>query len=852
MEEEKRTAPEPRRLPMREPAFPPHSAPARSAPPVSLPPEGEPSGPVTLPAPEAAPSPPDGPTVTATLPPSLLSLFPAVTDSRERARHLLRDGLSALLGAVFAGGHLAFGVYPFGIALLMGASERLFPLLLGVALGSLALPHGGAVYAALSLLLFALRFALTAKTLPFGESRSVRVALASLGGAALAVYELLLSGPSRAALFFSASALLAPPLFTLLFTGIRGSIPFLAREGTSALAEGPPLGTPEAEGGHAFASPAVGRGVMLLSLGGTLAYCLGAYTLLGLSLGGLFLFCLVFLLAKRRGALLSSAVGLLFGLLPGVAPGALYAPAYALSGLLFGLLSAGGGLPALFLSCLLSSAYGLYAGGLSGLLGILPEVSLSACLIYPFLPRLSRAGEALEEERDELSGRAATLLQEESCASGRRERVAEALSTLSRFFGGRGELAPTPEEYREECRGVLRRLCADCSCRHLCWEGEGLAEAGIAAVSLAASMGERLEEEKLPQGLRDLCPAKEKILEEIADACARHDVRRRRGDHSLFLSEVYAFLGQTLLGKEKGPSRLKEKEALAREVLTPLWEQGKKGRPPLGIAVTAPEGGSPVKIALVVKGGASLAPLKDAASALGEALGLSLSPPECIASLGEEALVFEEAPRFFPKAAVTAAPHPDGEATGDSFRHFLTEDGVFYALLSDGEGRGESAHATSSLAALVLESLLSAGLSPEETFPMLNSLLRETEEESSAALDLFSLDLYSGRARIYKSGAAPSYIKRGRDVYRIRSKSLPLGILKEPDAEQIALDLKEGDALVLFSDGLAPDGEDPMKLLSVLSREEATSPSALSRRLVAEAVASAPPADDATAAVICL
>ena len=96
-----------------------------------------------------------------------------------------------------------------------------------------------------------------------------------------------------------------------------------------------------------------------------------------------------------------------------------------------------------------------------------------------------------------------------------------------------------------------------------------------------------------------------------------------------------------------------------------------------------------------------------------------------------------------------------------------------------------------------------------------------------------------------------SYIKRGGEILRVRSRTMPLGILHSPDAEQINAEVKAGDILVLLSDGLAPDNEDPAWLLSLLSRESGDCLSALATRIVAEAVSRPePPTDDITVGLV--
>ena len=80
--------------------------------------------------------------------------------------------------------------------------------------------------------------------------------------------------------------------------------------------------------------------------------------------------------------------------------------------------------------------------------------------------------------------------------------------------------------------------------------------------------------------------------------------------------------------------------------------------------------------------------------------------------------------------------------------------------------------------------------------------------ECSATVDLCELDLISGTASFLKSGAAPTYIARGGTVYKVYSRTMPIGILKSADARISKFDTQKGDIIVMMSDGCCPDSED--------------------------------------------
>ena len=83
----------------------------------------------------------------------------------------------------------------------------------------------------------------------------------------------------------------------------------------------------------------------------------------------------------------------------------------------------------------------------------------------------------------------------------------------------------------------------------------------------------------------------------------------------------------------------------------------------------------------------------------------------------------------------------------------------------------------------------------------------KSEEESGAALDLLSVDLYTGRVRLYKAGAAPSFTVQQGKVRAVEGAGLPVGILKEVSGKEHRFGMTGGDWVVLVSDGVLGEGD---------------------------------------------
>jgi hypothetical protein len=182
----------------------------------------------------------------------------------------------------------------------------------------------------------------------------------------------------------------------------------------------------------------------------------------------------------------------------------------------------------------------------------------------------------------------------------------------------------------------------------------------------------------------------------------------------------------------------------------------------------------------------------------------------------------------------------DGELCGDTTDAFITDTSYFYSLISDGMGSGAEAAFTSGVCAMFIEKMLSAGNRADITLRMLNNVIRSENmgcgSECSATVDLLELDLMSGVASFIKSGAAPTYIAREGTVYKISSRTMPVGIIKDADARITKFDTKSGDVIVMISDGCSPDSEDCPWLVEYLCacmpfRIDGADPSSFCERL---------------------
>ena len=104
---------------------------------------------------------------------------------------------------------------------------------------------------------------------------------------------------------------------------------------------------------------------------------------------------------------------------------------------------------------------------------------------------------------------------------------------------------------------------------------------------------------------------------------------------------------------------------------------------------------------------------------------------------------------------------------------------------------------------------LGAGVDYTAALKIVNSaLLVKSGEESLSTIDITAINLYTGQARFYKAGAAPTFVRRGKRTGLVESTSLPAGILTAVEFEQSSVKLSDGDLVVMVSDGATASDSD--------------------------------------------
>lgn len=184
-----------------------------------------------------------------------------------------------------------------------------------------------------------------------------------------------------------------------------------------------------------------------------------------------------------------------------------------------------------------------------------------------------------------------------------------------------------------------------------------------------------------------------------------------------------------------------------------------------------------------------------------------------------ETIVFEEEAPYSVLTGAAKATREDERVSGDSYSFIENGNGSLILALSDGMGSGEKAMADSEAVIDLLEKFIEAGFSKETAIEMINGvLIARSEEENMSTLDICDVNLYTGECEIMKIGASYTYIKRGETVEQIEAQNLPLGIFHKMDLDKQRFKLKDGNYIIVVSDGIIDGIGNEELLREVLSQ----------------------------------
>lgn len=706
----------------------------------------------------------------------------------------------SILAYLFCNATAAFSSIPFGFALL-GSLEKYVFFAYAASVLSAILSRGMAiqlfiVYSAQMILRIMLAKLLSPKDkkpLYFKENIKLKLAGSTIMALLLSLYKIIQGGFLYYDIFSSLFTALSVPILCYLFSCC------IDNSGSAKL--------------HNLKYEA---GV--LSILFCLVYSLKNIMLFGFSLSLCFAFFITLSISKSCGAL----KGTLAGLVCGAACGTPKILAFSVCGFASGLLWVKGVVPAALCALATSIAASLYAEGLSSIYSFAPDILASTAIFIPISKYIKGSVLPIADNKGflpkELEQNILKEEQKQKDTENKLLSLSKALSALSETFFMLSDKRkrPSQAEIRSMCEICFDKNCKKCRNNSDCWSKDYLSTNDFMnRLSNLLYTNGRAEKDDIPKYMLSRCPNMDSILEELnsanADLLQKCVCNNKTEIFAIDYEQMSKILAHAIIENDE--------EYEIDEILSQRVDKY------LGyISFYA----SCINVCgkrkkTVHAYGVNTAKLKLSSDELRmrfeRLCGVKFKNP-CFSIDSDYVSMSMEADRVYKiSSAKTGYAKDESNVSGDSIYMFDNKCDYFYSLLSDGMGSGKSAALSSQLTGLFLKKMLEAGNKKSISFEMLNHILREKGNESSATVDLLEVDLISGCASFTKSGAAPSFIIRNGRLFNISSNSMPMGITKEINAEEIKFNLQENDIIVMISDGIAPSFEDGIWVADLLSYE---------------------------------
>ncbi len=182
--------------------------------------------------------------------------------------------------------------------------------------------------------------------------------------------------------------------------------------------------------------------------------------------------------------------------------------------------------------------------------------------------------------------------------------------------------------------------------------------------------------------------------------------------------------------------------------------------------------------------------------------------PVCITSktnisIELSAITIKNAPLKDASFGVASKVKSNQGLSGDTHSLSKLNEGKFLIALSDGMGSGVRAENTSKTAISLIESFYKAGLDSQLILNTVNKVLTINTDDNFSAIDIVVVNLHTMMADFIKIGAPYSFILSDESVKIIEGSSLPLGILDDLAPSGCRANLKDGDTIIAFTDGIS-------------------------------------------------
>lgn len=719
-----------------------------------------------------------------------LSSNGGMLDEEDAARLRRRAASSALwcaAGFLLQGASAPLGTHPFGLALvsIAGKNSALF-VWAGAVAGALA---GGAsagstsfCFAVVLSMVLGARILLSThgeeETPMFGEPLRLRIAVCTLAAFLSGMYTVIVDQFNYQGILALLFGLIASPIAAALFyCGLETDLPISLRE--------------------------VGRIALLYAV----VYSLTSHSLFGLSLAVIVSTLIILASSLSDGMVRGTLVGLICGLASGSSPLLL-----AIGGLAAGALRMFGASTAMICYLAVTAGLAIWSDGLWNAIPFIGNLLFGSLIFLPLEKTgvLSKLNLFPASQTPEIKEEVQKAQEEKKL-----RRLASAFDDLSSVMLKLSEQLRSPGagEMRTLCETVFHRHCKRCQQNPICWQQEyESSHDALSKLAEAIPQTGLPNRNNLPSYFVTRCKNIDRILSDIGKEMTELIEGAVLRDNTELFALDYEAISQLMRDCAEDDGELSPDEDLRRLFAQALRQMSIQ-------AVGCGAWGRRQKT--LIASGVTLSSISDSGQAIRQKLeaqtGLALSDPEFKFTGENVSMQLTSRQRLKLTTARAGSVKQNEEISGDMARSFSSEIGYGYSLICDGMGSGRSAATVARTSAVFLEKMLSAGNRKSVTLKLLSNFIRGRAEECHCTVDLLEVDLFNGSASFIKCGAPPSYVLREGNIFKIDVSSMPLGLTREINAEEITMLLRAGDLILQTSDGVADSLEDALWLPELLA-----------------------------------
>lgn len=530
-----------------------------------------------------------------------------------------------------------------------------------------------------------------------------------------------------------------------------------------------------------------------------------------------------------EGAAMGAAFGVTLGIISGLSNPtmSMFPTLYAFCGLISGLFKDLGKLScaiAFMISCLLIS---FYTSGITNVYSVFIESAIPG-IVFMIIPerRYNKIAFLIDGDK--------RLIElQRSYIDRVRDIMGVKLSCVTNTLRGLSEILEKNIDNelsrKTEINGMVEKLadkvCQNCDCKNLCWKRE-LYYTYDAFIELLRTIegGGRVEMADIPESLKKKCLRPNELAKQanvIFEIFRLNNRWKKKLINSkvIVADQIKGISGLVSNMIEEVTTTMEFKNDVEQEIAVALDRKGIEFDDIM--AVKNSRNKYEVTIYKKPCHGNKLCN-KEFVNVISKTLGVKMKRDSSKCKMNDECSMCQfrliESEGYNIVTAVSKVAKED--ISGDSLIFGEAGEGRYMMALSDGMGSGHRASIESDTTISLLEKFIHAGFERNTAIKAINSVLvLRSCDESYATIDLGLIDMYSGIGEFIKIGSAPTFVKSGSSVEVINSSSLPVGILDNIDIESQIVDFKNGDMIVMLSDGVVDSNDTKEKWVMKSLRE---------------------------------